>query len=57
MLRGWEWGDRYQLAGLLGALLLWGLLLALGLTHWLLPVLGIAVTVVGYAWRQRPWLG
>jgi hypothetical protein len=57
MLRGWDWGDRYALAGLLAALGFWACVLVLGLTHWWLPALGITVAVVGYAWRQRPWLG
>jgi hypothetical protein len=57
MLRGWDWGDRYEVFGVVSGLSLFLVLLVLGVTPWWLPVLGIAVTVTTYAWRQRPWLG
>ena len=57
MLRGWDWGDRYEVFGVVSGLSLFSVLLVLGVTPWWLPVLGIAVTITTYAWRQRPWLG
>jgi hypothetical protein len=55
--RGWDWGDRYTVVGLVSGLALWVVLLLIGVNPWWLPVAGLVVTLAGYAWRQRPWLG
>jgi hypothetical protein len=56
-VRRWDWGDRYERSGLLLGLGFFSLLLVVADVPWWLPVAGILVTIAGYLYRQRPWLG
>jgi hypothetical protein len=55
-VRTWQWGDSYELGGLVLGLVLAGVLAAVGVQIGLVLLLG-GVLIAGYLWRQRPWLG
>ena len=51
------WGDDYTVAAFVASIGLFiGLLIADVQPAWLWFV-GIATTIFGYLWRERPWLG